>query len=77
MNADGSFKTDQGFATITNYNAGDEIEFDVLAPSDYTIKVTGTHGDYEIKLVKGLAEIVVAKMTVGNGSLAVSDVVLK
>jgi Ca2+-binding RTX toxin-like protein len=77
VNADGSFKIDQGFATITDYNAGDKIEVDVPAPSDYEIKVTGMPGAYEIKLVNSSSEIFVAKVTGGTGSLNVSDVVLK
>ena len=64
VNADGSLKTDHGFATITDYNAGDKIEVDVLVPSDFIIEVTGTPGDYEIKLVKDQSKIVVARSMV-------------
>ena len=77
MNADGSLKTDHGFATITDYNAGDKIEVDVLVLSDSSTEVTSTPGDYKIKLVNDQSKIIVAKVTGGTGSLAASDVVLK
>ena len=77
VNADGSLKTDHDCATINDYNAGDKMEVDVLVPSDFIIEVTGTPGDYEIKLVKDQSKIVVAKVNGCTGSLTASDVVLK